>query len=83
MSTALDSVHWEAVVFSFRPNQTRCTPSSDSRRSRVIIVIEQRHPDATALGNEIQSTPQALDTILASARDMAETFNAQLFERRA
>ena len=69
----------EAVVFSFRPNQTDLNPPQVTVDGQeLIIVIEQRHPDAIALGNEIQSTTASIEKYLRWLREMAEPFNAQL-----
>ena len=69
----------EAVVFSFRPNQTDLNPPRATVDGQeLIIVIEQRHPDAIALGNEIQSITASIEKYLRWLREMAEPFNAQL-----
>jgi hypothetical protein len=69
----------EAVVFSFRPNQTDLNPPRATLDGHEIIVaVEQRHPDATALGNEIQSTTASIEKYLGWLREIVEPFNAQL-----
>jgi hypothetical protein len=69
----------EAAVFSFRPNQTDLNPPRATVDGQeLVIVIEQRSPDAIALGNEIQTTTASIEKYLRWLREMVEPFNGQL-----
>jgi hypothetical protein len=71
----------EAEVFNFRPNLTDLNPPRATLDGHtVIIVLEQRHPDAIALGKEIQNTTASIEKYLGWLSEMVEPFNAQLFD---
>jgi hypothetical protein len=69
----------EAVVFSFRPNQIDLNPPrAVVDAQEVVIVLEQKHPDATSLSNEIQGTTANIQKHLGWLREMVEPSNKQL-----
>jgi hypothetical protein len=71
----------EAVVFSFRPNQTDLNPPRATVHGQeVIIVVEQKRPDATALRNDIESTTAKIEKYLTWLREMVDPFNARLLD---
>jgi hypothetical protein len=71
----------EAMVFSFRPNLADLNPPRATLDGHaVIIVLEQKHPDAIALGKEIQNTIASIEKYLGWLSEMVRPFNAQLFD---
>ena len=71
----------EAVVFNFRPNHIDLNPPRATVHGQeVIIVIEQRQPDSTALRNEIEITTRKIEQHLIWLREMVDPVNAHLRE---
>ena len=71
----------EAVVFNFQPNQFDLNrPRATIDGQEVMIVLEQKHPDATALNYQLQQTTASIEKYLSWLREMTEPFNAQLVD---
>jgi hypothetical protein len=71
----------EAAVFSLRPNQTDSNPPRATVDGQeVVIVLEQKHPDAAALNNEVQKIVVSVEKYLDWLREMSQPFNEQLFK---
>jgi hypothetical protein len=71
----------EAVVFDFRPNHIDLNPPRATVHGQeVIIVVEQRRPDPTALRNEIEITTRKIKQHLTWLREMVDPLNAQLLD---
>jgi len=69
----------EAVVFGFRPNPFDLSPPRATlENNELLIVLEQKYPDATALSTEIHRTTSSIEKYLSWLREMVEPFNAQL-----
>jgi hypothetical protein len=70
----------DAAVFSLRPNVIDVNPPRATVDGReVVIVLEQKHPEAIALNDEVQRTIASIEEHLDWLREMVEPFNAQLF----
>jgi hypothetical protein len=62
----------DAAVFSLRPNVIDVNPPRATVDGReIVIVLEQKHPDATALNHEVQGTIASIEEHLDWLREMA------------
>jgi hypothetical protein len=71
----------EAIVFSFSPNLTDFNPPRATLDGQeVMMVVEQKQPDATALRNAVEKTTASIQKYLSWLTEMVAPFNAQLID---
>ena len=71
----------EAIVFTFRPNHTDLNPPRATVDGQeVVIVVEQKHPDAYALKSHVEGATASIEKYLSWLREMVDPFNAQLLD---